>query len=268
MAFCSNCGAQAENGAKFCAICGQPIPVAAAQEPAPQYQPPQYQQPPYQAPQYQQPQYQAPPYQQPAYQAPQYQQPSSQSQPYQYNPYQPAPQANASGAKKTAVTALIFCGAAVVLYIAAMVASRIAYNSMSAMVTTPVSVYITQFIKFGLCAIFPFLAMRAAAIGNVQSAKGVRTGTTIYLVVQGLMVLAKLIVAIAMRFMGGINANIGSAVSAISSYIAGSNLLSDLLYLNIRSPFFASSLLHFLSAAACIVVTILTLSAAGKMKKA
>ena len=266
MAFCPNCGANAENGAKFCAICGQPIPVTAAQESAPQYQVPQYQQPQYQAPQYQQPQYQAPQYQQPQYQATQYQQP--QYQVPQGNPYQPAPQANPSGAKKTARTALIFCGVAVVLYIAAMVASRIAYNYLSASVTTPLSVYVTQFIKFGLCAIFPFLAMRAAATENFQSAKGVRTGTTVYLAVQGLMVLVKLIVAIAMRFMGGINANINSAVSVISSYIAGSNLLSDLLYLNIRSPFFVSTLLHFLSAAVCLVVTILTLSAAGKMKKA
>lgn len=60
MAFCGKCGAQLEEGKKFCPACGAPVENAAPAAAAPQYEqaPPQYQAP---QPQYQAPQYQAPP---------------------------------------------------------------------------------------------------------------------------------------------------------------------------------------------------------------
>ncbi len=67
--FCSGCGAQMADNARFCPKCG----TTAAQQPVqPQYQQPQFQQ----QPQYQQQQYQQPVYQQqPQYQQPMYAQP-------------------------------------------------------------------------------------------------------------------------------------------------------------------------------------------------
>lgn len=70
--FCSHCGVNNPDAARFCAGCGKPPGAAAAAPPQPQYQapvppPPQYQPPP---PQYQQPA--PPPYAPPQYQQPQY----------------------------------------------------------------------------------------------------------------------------------------------------------------------------------------------------
>lgn len=96
MSFCTSCGSQIPDNAKFCINCGAPAPQAATMdrsipkpEPAPQtnyvndFRQQQYQQP---QPQYayQQPQ---PQYQQPQYQQPQYQQPQ-----YGYQQYAPASQ--------------------------------------------------------------------------------------------------------------------------------------------------------------------------------
>ena len=63
MAFCTNCGAQNDEGSKFCNSCGAPLqfgqPVQPQAQPAqPVYQQPVYQQPVYQQPVYQQPQVQ------------------------------------------------------------------------------------------------------------------------------------------------------------------------------------------------------------------
>lgn len=77
MAFCSKCGANLPDGARFCNVCGAPQNPAPAQT---------YQQP------YQQPQ----PYQQ----APQYQQPQYFQQAPPVQPYQPAPQAQRPPRKK------------------------------------------------------------------------------------------------------------------------------------------------------------------------
>ncbi|MCR4593787.1 MAG: zinc ribbon domain-containing protein [Clostridiales bacterium] len=62
MAICTKCGAQIDDNAAFCPVCGNQENAQQAQYQQPQYQQPQYQQPQYQQPQYQQPQYQ---YQQP-----------------------------------------------------------------------------------------------------------------------------------------------------------------------------------------------------------
>ena len=94
--FCTNCGAQIQDGSSFCPNCGARQPSrqnsAAPQQPA--YQQNQgYQQPPYQQNQgYQQPTYQQPTYQQnQGYQQPVYRQDQGyQQQAYQY--YQPAQQ--------------------------------------------------------------------------------------------------------------------------------------------------------------------------------
>ena len=49
--FCSNCGANLADGARFCSHCGTTIAVPQQpQDPQPQYQQPQYQQPQYQQP--------------------------------------------------------------------------------------------------------------------------------------------------------------------------------------------------------------------------
>ena len=102
--FCTNCGANIDNGSLFCTNCGTPLASAAAQQ-APmqkqvrqepvvqQAQPTPYQQTPYQQP-VQQDAYQPPSYdspaQQNAYQEPSYGQPSSQQPGYQQqgSPYQ------------------------------------------------------------------------------------------------------------------------------------------------------------------------------------
>ena len=55
--FCTNCGSQIPDGARFCPACGSPAPV---QPQAPAQQPPVQQQP------FQQPAYEQAPYQQPA----------------------------------------------------------------------------------------------------------------------------------------------------------------------------------------------------------
>ena len=64
MAICTKCGAQIDDNAAFCPVCGNQENAQQAQYQQPQYQQPQYQQPQYQQPQYQY-QYQQPyPYQQ------------------------------------------------------------------------------------------------------------------------------------------------------------------------------------------------------------
>jgi len=72
--FCTKCGNNIADDARFCAKCGTPTNVG-NQQPAPQQ--PVYQQPVYQQPAPQQPVYQQPVYQQPVYQQPVYQQPVS-----------------------------------------------------------------------------------------------------------------------------------------------------------------------------------------------
>ena len=57
MKFCSNCGTQLSDDAKFCGSCG-----AVQEAPQPQYTQPQYTQPQYTQPQYTQPQYTQPQY--------------------------------------------------------------------------------------------------------------------------------------------------------------------------------------------------------------
>lgn len=63
--FCTKCGANVADGAKFCASCGNAVAQPVQQ---PEYQQPNYQ-PEYQQPNYQQPNYQQPNYQQASYQA-------------------------------------------------------------------------------------------------------------------------------------------------------------------------------------------------------
>ena len=51
--FCNNCGAQLEEGTKFCAVCGAPVQDAApVQQAAPQYEAPAQEVPSYEAPVY------------------------------------------------------------------------------------------------------------------------------------------------------------------------------------------------------------------------
>ena len=51
--FCNNCGAQLEEGTKFCAVCGAPVQDAApVQQAAPQYEAPAPEAPSYEAPAY------------------------------------------------------------------------------------------------------------------------------------------------------------------------------------------------------------------------
>ena len=66
--FCTNCGAQQPEGAKFCEFCGTPVGAAQPVQPEQSAQPaPEVnnQQPPQQPPVYQQPVYQQPVYAQP-----------------------------------------------------------------------------------------------------------------------------------------------------------------------------------------------------------
>ena len=55
MAFCTHCGAQLPDGARFCTSCGTPVAAAPTVNPAPQPQAPVQQAPQPQAPQYNQP---------------------------------------------------------------------------------------------------------------------------------------------------------------------------------------------------------------------
>ena len=55
MAFCTHCGAQIPDGARFCTSCGTPVAAAPTVNPAPQPQAPVRQAPQPQAPQYNQP---------------------------------------------------------------------------------------------------------------------------------------------------------------------------------------------------------------------
>lgn len=77
MAFCTACGYQNDDTARFCTACGQKIPVAANQIPsAPTAPSEQAQQPPiYRQPVQQRHAPPPPPHQQPVYQQPAYQQP-------------------------------------------------------------------------------------------------------------------------------------------------------------------------------------------------
>lgn len=65
MAFCTHCGAQLPDGARFCTSCGTPVAAAPTVNPAPQPQAPVQQAPQPQAPVQQAPQPQAPQYNQP-----------------------------------------------------------------------------------------------------------------------------------------------------------------------------------------------------------
>ena len=58
MAFCTNCGAQNDEGSKFCNSCGAPLQFGQPVQPQAQPAQPEYQQPVYQQPVYQQPQVQ------------------------------------------------------------------------------------------------------------------------------------------------------------------------------------------------------------------
>jgi uncharacterized membrane protein len=67
--FCTQCGAQVDENARFCKKCGTKLlPTQPTESGAPtlNYQTPNYQAPNYQAPNYQAPNYQAPNYQQPS----------------------------------------------------------------------------------------------------------------------------------------------------------------------------------------------------------
>lgn len=63
--FCTNCGAQQPEGAKFCESCGTPVGAVQQEQPVQPAPEVNYQQPPQQPPVYQQPVYQQPVYTQP-----------------------------------------------------------------------------------------------------------------------------------------------------------------------------------------------------------
>ena len=244
MAFCPNCGTAYEPGAKFCRGCGQPVSAPAAPTaPAVPLQP-QYQQPVYQAPQYQQPVYQAPP--------------------YQHNPGMVSQlPVDFAGMKKQNTTALILCAVALVLQLAAFVVLSLARGIRYAPTT-----YVTAVIRFAICAIFPFLAMRTAAAGNAQSLKGNRSGVMIFMIVQAAAAAITMVGYILMRFVG--MPEFYNFFTTIGSYIAGANMLSGVLNVlnSIRhiDIYTVVNLLHFVSAALYWVCTILCISSFKKVK--
>ncbi len=251
MAFCPNCGTAYEPGAKFCRGCGQPVSAPAAPQ-QPQYQP-------------QQPVYQAPQYQQPVYQTPQYQQPVHQAPPYQHNPGMVSQlPVDFAGMKKQNTTALILCAAAFVLHILAFI-----HLSLAQGIRYAPSAYVTAVIRFALCAIFPFLAMRTAASRNAQSLKGNRTGAVIFMIVQATATAITLVSYLLMRYMG--IGELYTTISILTNYIAGANVFSSLLgalhSLRFINFYTVSNLLHFVSAALYWVCTVLCMTAFNKKVK-
>lgn len=69
MKFCSNCGAQLQDNARFCGGCGQKQEVTPVQE-TPVYEAPVYEAPVYEVPVQEEPVYEAPVYEAPVYEAP------------------------------------------------------------------------------------------------------------------------------------------------------------------------------------------------------
>ena len=253
MAFCPNCGAPHDAGAKFCAGCGNALaaPNPAPQNPAPQYQAPQFQAPQY--PQYQAPQYQAPQYSQ--YQVPQHQVP-------QYRPVAQNPQANRSAAKKLAITASVLVIISLVLRIVYFVALAKAYALPPAAFLNARN-FISILLKTFVCGIFPCLALYAAAVGNTKMGKGLQVGVGCFLALQVLLAVLCLVSMFLMRFFG---MRLYDVVSRIASYIPGANLLSLFNIGNWRF-LFIPNLLQVLTSLCCWIVNILTLAAASKLKK-
>ena len=90
MKFCSNCGAQLQDNARFCGECGQKQEVTPLQE-TPESEAPVYEAPVYEVPVQEEPVYEAPVYEAPAYEAPVYEAPAYEVPQQQYEPAYGAP---------------------------------------------------------------------------------------------------------------------------------------------------------------------------------
>lgn len=241
MNFCQYCGAPQEQGSRFCANCGKNL--ADLQ---------------YQAPQYQTPQYQAPVY--PQYQMPQY-------PPTPYQPVSTTLQANRSAARRLSLVALILCFTALVSHFLAMIIVNGIYKDMSVDFSFPFRNYVWTAIACCICAVFPLLTMLNASSNKPQSGKNLYIGAVIFLVVQIFGVVLGLVSWILIRT--GNYGYLYTIISRITSLIAGSNLITDLIYtVSNGSLFLTSNLLYFVSSLLYWGGSILSLAAALKLKKA
>ena len=287
MAFCPKCGAPHDPGDKFCAGCGNNLtaPNPAPQNPAPQQ--PQYAQ--YQAPQQPQyAQYQAP--QQPQftqYQAPQqpqyaqYQAPQF-SQPTPYFTAQPqvripaAPQRTA--VKKAATAALILAILALVFEVVGVLIY----------VLSPQLIFNFTF-RSVLSTLLPFLIAAALPVVTLilssrQGSKPSGVPFLITLILLALQVVSA--IAIFVTYVAAVRTNFENAelyykLSSLLRYIPGVYTGSDLFSVirrlvslpfrywlrSLQDSFFWINIANSLNGILYLVSSVISISAAGKLKK-
>ena len=237
MAFCPNCGAPHDPGDKFCNRCGNNL---AAPNPAPQNPAPQ------------QPQYTQ-------YQAPRYQPAGGQLR------------NNSAAAKKLAVTALILMFVGVLLDIVFLLAQKM--MAVGFQVTFPM--IMTNVISCLIAAILPILTLVFSAKANSKAGKILFICALVFLALQVVGIIVLGITYWIFVSSGYINIQPYGIASRFFSYIAGTDLTLPLFsilppilhgYFEIIHHYWYQ-LIRIFSCVAYLVGAILSLSAAGKLKK-